>query len=62
MGLEDNTKYAGEDRLLVSGNWEFADEESLAQQGWKIPRSVGVLPSKFSRLASFYKSGSSCQI
>ena len=47
MGLEDNTKYAGDDRILVSGNWEFADDESITQWTLKIPRVVGTLPSKF---------------
>ena len=46
-GLEDNTKYAGDDRILVSGNWEVADDESVAQRNLKIPRTVGILPSKF---------------
>ena len=46
-GLEDNTKYAGDDRILVSGNWEFADDESIAQRSLKIPHFVGILPSKF---------------
>lgn len=43
--LEDNSRYAGDDRVFVSGNWEMARDEPLAQRAYRIPRCRGVLPS-----------------
>ena len=45
IALEDSNKYAGDDRLLVSGNWEFGGAESEATWRAQVPRTFGTPPS-----------------
>ena len=42
--LEDSNKYAGEDRVLVRGGWEFGEAEPGTTV--RIPRKIGTSPSK----------------
>ena len=42
--LEDSNRYAGEDRVLVRGGWEFCEAEP-STTAW-IPRKIGTPPSK----------------
>ena len=42
--LEDSNKYAGEDRVLVRGGWEFGEAEPSTTV--QIPRKIGTRPSK----------------
>ena len=49
--LEDSYKYAGEDRVFVRGAWEFGEAESSTTA--RIPRRIGVPPSKKSRPPGF---------
>ncbi|RWR75234.1 hypothetical protein CKAN_00360800 [Cinnamomum micranthum f. kanehirae] len=40
--LEDSSKYAGDDLVCVSGNWEFGAEEDRVH---RVPRHPGVVPT-----------------
>ncbi|XXG42359.1 hypothetical protein AAC387_Pa01g2662 [Persea americana] len=42
--LEDSNKYAGEDRVLVRGGWEFGEAEPSTTV--RIPRKIRTPPSK----------------
>ena len=42
--LEDSNKYAGEDRVLVRGGWEFGEAEPATTV--LVPRKIGIPPSK----------------
>ena len=44
--LEDSNRYAGDDRLLVWGEWEFDKSEIGASRVVRIPRCFGTCPSK----------------
>ena len=44
--LEDSNRYAGDDRLFVSGEWEFGESKPLASRAVRIPRRFGDPPSK----------------
>lgn len=55
--LEDSYKYAGDDLLFVMGNWEFGDDEPVAQRLHGVPRDIGIPPSKsLPSLSSFISS------
>ena len=42
--LEDSNRYAGEDRVLVRGGWEFGEAEPATTV--RVPRKIGIPPSK----------------
>ena len=42
--LEDSYKYAEDDRLFVSGEWEFG---ANSDRSFSVPRHFGIPPSKF---------------
>ena len=42
--LEDSNRYAGEDRVLVRGGWEFGEVEPATTV--RVPRKIGIPPSK----------------
>ena len=42
--LEHSNRYAGDDRLFVSGNWEFGESE--VERPDRVPRGFGTPPSK----------------
>ena len=42
--LEDSCRYAVDDRLFVSGNWECGASEK--ERIYKVPRGFGTPPSK----------------
>jgi len=50
--LEDSNKHAGDDRLIVSGNWEFGPAETVAERSYSIPRRFGTPPSNYRTLPS----------
>ena len=52
--LEDSNKYAGDDRLFISGDWEFSESEPLASRVVRIPRGFGTPLSKDQNLSAFF--------
>ena len=44
--LEDSNRYAGDDRLFISGNWEFSGSAPEVQRVDRIPRGFGTPSSK----------------
>ena len=44
--LEDSNRYAGDDCLFVSGEWEFDESEPVASRVVRIPRRLETPPSK----------------
>lgn len=48
IALEDSSKYAGDERLLVSGNWEFRPSETEVARRIQISWKLGTPPSKYS--------------
>ena len=42
--LEDSNRYAGEDKVLVRGGWEFGEVEPATTV--RVPRKIGIPPSK----------------
>ncbi|RWR97703.1 hypothetical protein CKAN_02715400 [Cinnamomum micranthum f. kanehirae] len=49
--LEDSGRHAGNDRLFVSGNWEFGEDETAAEKRYRIPCHFGI-PLKVSQRKS----------
>ena len=49
--LEDSNKYAGDDRVFVTGNWEIGANEPVSTRGYRVPRHYGSPPSNFRALA-----------
>ncbi|XXG42399.1 hypothetical protein AAC387_Pa01g2690 [Persea americana] len=41
--LEDSNRYAGEDRVLVRGGWEFGEAEPATTV--RVPRKIGIPPN-----------------
>ncbi|KAJ8644502.1 hypothetical protein MRB53_006250 [Persea americana] len=41
--LEDSNRYAGEDRVLVRGRWEFGETEPATSV--RVPRKIGIPPN-----------------
>ncbi|RWR88140.1 hypothetical protein CKAN_01712800 [Cinnamomum micranthum f. kanehirae] len=55
--LEDSGRHAGNDRLFVSGNWEFGEEETAVEKRYKIPRHFGIPPKVGQRKSEAVNSG-----
>ena len=52
--LEDSNRYAGDDHVFVSGEWEFDDSEPVASRVVRIPRRLGTTLSKDRDLSAFF--------
>ena len=50
--LEDSNRYAGEDRVFISGEWEFGESETSRMI--RIPHRLGTSPSRDRDLSVFF--------
>ena len=57
--LEDSNRYAGEDRVLVRGGWEFGEAEPSTTV--RVPQKIGIPPSKDRSLFGLQFYSSICQ-